>query len=1083
MITLPIERIAYYMQLDNEYVYVSADAFTQNLKQIGVPNTGSGAFWQQILSNMNVMSNKAGITTGTGIATGNIEFWPSNYGLLNTFGIPGASDTAFDFDDSASTGSVHGSMQLHNYGAAQTLFAYNRWGSFSTGSSELGLGNAPAMHTDWTFQTNAHTYTTRALHVMVKTVTPQTKADVVANAPAAADYELIYSLVIPDGQAVNFALDGVPYYLDNSDSFTSSFRRVAYYLELDNDWVYVSMDAFTDDVKKIGAPTNQSGALFQMRVSNMNVLSNKASMTTGTGIATGLIEFWPHSYSAANQAAVPGASGSVFDFGDMINLSVSVGYASMQVHNYAATTDTVLFAFNHWNAYAVSSLGIGDNPGAHPDYTFADNADSYTTRILHVLALPGENPYDTMLAEVGVPEAADYEVVYAAELQVSPGWDYQNNFAPYALDRSASAGPYDRVAYFLRLDDEWVYASFEEISADAGLIGLPIYRRGAVYQQNVYDLNVFSNKAGIATGAGLGGGNIEFWSANYSADNARGVPNASSQFYDTGDIWDPASADPGYGSLQIHNHDANQTLIAYNRWGNQTGHSDVGLGNNPDGGGNPDWTFAQNTNDYTTRTLLILARPATLADALVAQSDGATAVMEGGPADSFELALTSQPTSPVTITLTPTWAGQPSQDLDLGAGAGQPIALTFTESDWDTTQTVTVTAVDDAELEPTETAQIKFTIASNDPAFDGTYSPPVTVTIYDNEPKPRLEIYLLAGQSNADGHGDTAALPPEWNQTFTDVDIYRGVPDSGFGSWTDLMPGLGGNANKIGPELSYGRELKNRRPFENIAVIKYARGATNLHTQWFPDPAGAQWSFFWIAFDDAMARLEQDVGPYEPVFRGMAWMQGESDSQQLVNAQAYEDNLTTFIWHMRQRLNAPDLPFVIGQISDASNWTHGAVVQAAQETVALADPHTSMVITSDLPFNVDGIHYNTTGNLILGERFAGALLGTAAAAERAAGIHQHKFADGRAGSKRRDRDRRCRGGQRSRFKPDARSQQRAGGNDPRSGVLRRDKERGTDCLSRRLDAPWRLLGHHYGQRRSRADGHFRCTHQSHRAER
>jgi len=171
----PFKRVAYYWELQKptggaDWLYVSVDAFTADVGKLGIPNTTSGAFFQQFLSNMNVYSNVPGIVAGTGLTTGNIEFWPSNYGQNNDKGVPGASSSSFDFGDGgAGTGTGHGSMQLHNYGAAQTLFAYNGWGAART--SELGLGNQPggsSVNPDWTFNTsNISNYTSRTLQVLV----------------------------------------------------------------------------------------------------------------------------------------------------------------------------------------------------------------------------------------------------------------------------------------------------------------------------------------------------------------------------------------------------------------------------------------------------------------------------------------------------------------------------------------------------------------------------------------------------------------------------------------------------------------------------------------------------------------------------------------------------------------------------------------------------------------------------------------------------------------------------------------------------------------------------------------------------
>jgi sialate O-acetylesterase len=168
-------RIAYYMELQRVggplmYAYASMNAFTNDASKIGVPSTSSGGFFQQQVSNMNVVSNVAGITNGSSISTGNIEFWHFNYGQPNAAGIAGASNGNYDFGDQVHAGGNYGSMQIHNYGARQTILDYNNWGS-NGGNSDVGLGNqlGGSGHPDWTFANNAGLYTIKNLEVLVLT--------------------------------------------------------------------------------------------------------------------------------------------------------------------------------------------------------------------------------------------------------------------------------------------------------------------------------------------------------------------------------------------------------------------------------------------------------------------------------------------------------------------------------------------------------------------------------------------------------------------------------------------------------------------------------------------------------------------------------------------------------------------------------------------------------------------------------------------------------------------------------------------------------------------------------------------------
>jgi len=166
-------RVAYYLELVSgtatQWVYVSMDTFTTNASMLGVPKVGSGEFYHYgitgPITNANILSNVGTITTGAGIDTINIEFWPSNYGNGNSYGVPGADGGTFDFGDGgANTGSGYGSMQIHNYGAGETLFAYNRWG---TSNGEIGIGNQPSGNPDWTFSNNIGSYSKKTLQVLV----------------------------------------------------------------------------------------------------------------------------------------------------------------------------------------------------------------------------------------------------------------------------------------------------------------------------------------------------------------------------------------------------------------------------------------------------------------------------------------------------------------------------------------------------------------------------------------------------------------------------------------------------------------------------------------------------------------------------------------------------------------------------------------------------------------------------------------------------------------------------------------------------------------------------------------------------
>ena len=396
------DRVAYYLELvkpnaTTQYLWTSMDTLTPYRSQIGVPVAATKAVFQQNLSNQDVKSNVSGITNGTGMAGGNIEFWPTDYSATNAAAVPNASNSTYDFGDSRSLSGSHGSMQIHNYLAKQTLLAISNFGADNQ-ILGIGIGNQSTGSPDWTQSYNAGTaYLRRTLHILVRPCAPTTNAlppEVAANIPNAINYQLVCSITnIPIQTRFQ---DATNYYsFDKRSSVgAGSFSRVAYYLELQKSgtpvvtqFVWTAMDAFTTDPTKIGVPVG--GVYFQQKVTNLDVLSNVGGIVNGNGIATGNIEFWPSSYTATNAAGIPGASNSTFDFGDGGASSSAGGYGSMQVHNYGASQ--TLFAMNNFNTTSTNvCLGIGNQPTGNPDWTHAYNAATYDLRrVLHVLVLPG----------------------------------------------------------------------------------------------------------------------------------------------------------------------------------------------------------------------------------------------------------------------------------------------------------------------------------------------------------------------------------------------------------------------------------------------------------------------------------------------------------------------------------------------------------------------------------------------------------------------------------------------------------------------------------------------------------------------
>ncbi len=198
----------------------------------------------------------------------------------------------------------------------------------------------------------------------------------------AQGYTLVYDLDLEK-------LSGNPTYdVDAHAALEGGFESVAYLLELKPhsgpaQFLWVSLDAFTDDPRRIAIPTAASEANFQMPAANLTIRSNVAGVPTGAG-RIGNIEFWPNNYAPPNADEVAGASSKIYDHGDQPAAPVD-GYGSMQLHD--SETRSTLFAINRWKSGgAGADIGIGTSTLSErsTDWTFAGNGGSYLHKRLRV---------------------------------------------------------------------------------------------------------------------------------------------------------------------------------------------------------------------------------------------------------------------------------------------------------------------------------------------------------------------------------------------------------------------------------------------------------------------------------------------------------------------------------------------------------------------------------------------------------------------------------------------------------------------------------------------------------------------------
>ncbi|TLX78208.1 T9SS type A sorting domain-containing protein [Labilibacter sediminis] len=298
-----------------------------------------------------------------------------------------------------------------------------------------------------------------------------------------------------------------------------------------------------------------------------------------------------------------------------------------------------------------------------------------------------------------------------------------------------------------------------------------------------------------------------------------------------------------------------------------------------------------------------------------------------------------------------------------------------------------------------------------------------------------LDTWLFAGQSNSEGYGITENPVPglapattladigrsDLNQVNDNVLFFKGFGAGGtsagmsvapVGIWHNMLPykgisfdwgtGIGKESGRrFGSELSFGKEMTKNG--EKIAIVKFAVGSTPIASSnkqrndgsWHdfdPNDGGRlnQYDKLLTTVSNAVNSLPENV---KLRFRGVIWMQGENDAKNLI-ADKYETNLTEFIDILLSDLSDmasinPDkmepattwdeLKYFIGTI--ATPGVNGDKVRTAQYAVAESKGNVyTVTANTGLPFlsnddwSMANVHYNTEGQVILGERFAAAVL-------------------------------------------------------------------------------------------------------------
>lgn len=231
-------------------------------------------------------------------------------------------------------------------------------------------------------------------------------------------------------------------------------------------------------------------------------------------------------------------------------------------------------------------------------------------------------------------------------------------------------------------------------------------------------------------------------------------------------------------------------------------------------------------------------------------------------------------------------------------------------------------------------------------------------------PRARLHLFLLAGQSNMAGRGEVAA---EDREPLPDI-----IALDAAGQWAPAVDPIHWDKPSAGVGLArtFARRYLDTRPGVTVGLIPAACGGSPIST-WQPGQYFDQTRSH--PYDDALARSRRALK--DGVLHGILWHQGESDRTPEL-APRYEQALTELIARLRRELDAPGVPFVIGQLGQFAGapWDeHGHAIDRAHRAVAARVPRAAFVSSDGLTSNPDNLHFDARSLREFGKRYASAL--------------------------------------------------------------------------------------------------------------
>jgi len=221
-----------------------------------------------------------------------------------------------------------------------------------------------------------------------------------------------------------------------------------------------------------------------------------------------------------------------------------------------------------------------------------------------------------------------------------------------------------------------------------------------------------------------------------------------------------------------------------------------------------------------------------------------------------------------------------------------------------------------------------------------------------------LNIYLMIGQSNMAGRAEIELSDCD---TLSGVFLFTGMNDDQWekaanplNKYSTIRKDI--SMQKLSPAYTFARDMAESSTVKQIGLVVNARGGTSI-SLWEP---GSEF------YREAVSRTK-DAMKYG-VLKGIAWHQGESDASEY---EGYTPKIAALIEALREEFQMPDLPVVVGQLSEDKN---SRISFNQMITQLPAKIRKVGVVRTDNTSTIDDTHFDSSSQRLLGERYAKEML-------------------------------------------------------------------------------------------------------------